>query len=156
MNKNLPENVFKVLEKLAEKTEVPKENLLNVYMKDIKDVKTALAEMVDNSEGYLSAILGIDLGEGEPIEVMYFFSIQALVVVIRILIAKEEATIPSVCDIIPGAESFERELSEMLGITITDIPNPDKLYLPEDWPADVYPLRKDFNDLEMNKENVAS
>jgi Ni,Fe-hydrogenase III component G len=48
-------------------------------------------------------------------------------------------------EIIPSAESFERELSEMLGITIAGLRTPDHLYLPDDWPPAIYPLRKDID-----------
>jgi Ni,Fe-hydrogenase III component G len=47
--------------------------------------------------------------------------------------------------VIPGAESFERELHEMFGIEITGLHTPDRLYLPDDWPDGVYPMRKDFD-----------
>ena len=43
-----------------------------------------------------------------------------------------------------GATFFERELSEMFGITVVGTPNPDRLFLPDDWPTDAPPLRKDF------------
>jgi Ni,Fe-hydrogenase III component G len=33
----------------------------------------------------------------------------------------------------------------MFGITVVDLPNPDKLYLPEDWPDHEFPLRKDWD-----------
>jgi Ni,Fe-hydrogenase III component G len=33
----------------------------------------------------------------------------------------------------------------MFGITVTGLRNPERLYLPEDWPVEVYPLRKDFD-----------
>jgi Ni,Fe-hydrogenase III component G len=47
--------------------------------------------------------------------------------------------------VVPGAEVFERELREMFGIEITGLHTPDRLYLPDDWPAGVYPMRKDFD-----------
>ena len=34
---------------------------------------------------------------------------------------------------------------EMFGVTVVDTPNPDRLFLPDEWPAGVYPLRKDFS-----------
>ena len=52
--------------------------------------------------------------------------------------------VPSVCAIIPSASFFERELIEMFGITVDGTPNRDRLFLPDDWPQGVYPLRKDF------------
>ncbi|MBK8901102.1 MAG: nickel-dependent hydrogenase large subunit [Anaerolineaceae bacterium] len=33
----------------------------------------------------------------------------------------------------------------MFGITVTDTPHTEHLFLPDDWPAEVYPLRKDFD-----------
>jgi Ni,Fe-hydrogenase III component G len=47
--------------------------------------------------------------------------------------------------IIPGAEVFERELREMFGITVLGLPTTEHLYLPDDWPALTYPLRKEFD-----------
>jgi Ni,Fe-hydrogenase III component G len=32
----------------------------------------------------------------------------------------------------------------MLGLTVTGTPDPSRLFLPDDWPDGVYPLRKDF------------
>ena len=49
-------------------------------------------------------------------------------------------------------EPFERELSEMFGVTVVGIPNPERLYLPDDWPEGVYPLRKDFERRALNEE----
>jgi Ni,Fe-hydrogenase III component G len=52
--------------------------------------------------------------------------------------------IPTVCNLIPSAIFFERELIEMFGITVEGTPNTDHLFLPDEWPEGVYPLRKDF------------
>ena len=32
----------------------------------------------------------------------------------------------------------------MFGITVMGTPNPDRLFLPDQWPTDAPPLRKDF------------
>jgi len=53
-------------------------------------------------------------------------------------------SIPSVCSICPGATFFERELGEMFGIHVIGTPNPDRLFLPDQWPTNAPPLRKDF------------
>jgi formate hydrogenlyase subunit 5 len=67
------------------------------------------------------------------------------VVTLRLRLPHEAAVVPSLTGLIPSAESFERELSEMFGVTVTGLPNPEHLYLPDNWPAGVYPLRKDFD-----------
>jgi Ni,Fe-hydrogenase III component G len=52
--------------------------------------------------------------------------------------------VPSICGVIPSAGFFERELGEMLGVTVDGIPDASRLFLPDDWPDGVYPLRKEF------------
>ena len=96
--------------------------------------------------GYLAAITGLDLGveEGEC-ELLYHFCTAAAIVTLRLRVPYEGGIVPSLCSIIPSAEIFEREVAEMFGITFQGLRNPDHLYLPEDWPEKVYPLRKDFD-----------
>jgi Ni,Fe-hydrogenase III component G len=49
---------------------------------------------------------------------------------------------------VPTATLYERELQEMFGFVIEETPVPDRLVLPDDWPAGVYPLRKSFSRLK--------
>lgn len=96
--------------------------------------------------GYLAAIVGLDLGpEADEMEVLYHFCPGDAVISLRVRVPRQGAVLPSLSDVIPSAEVFERELSEMFGIKINGLRNPDRLYLPDDWPAGVYPLRKDFD-----------
>lgn len=55
-----------------------------------------------------------------------------------------QASIPSFTDIIPGAGWAEREVYDMIGVEPVGHPDPRRLVLPDDWPNNVYPLRKDF------------
>jgi Ni,Fe-hydrogenase III component G len=57
--------------------------------------------------------------------------------------------VKSVCSIYPSATLAERELMEMFGIIIEDTPNKDRLLISDDWPAGVFPLRKDFHPEEL-------
>jgi Ni,Fe-hydrogenase III component G len=96
--------------------------------------------------GYLSAITGLDPGvETGQLEALYHFCAGAAVITLRVRVPREGGMLPSLCEIIPSAEVFERELSEMFGVTVTGLRAPDRLYLPEDWPDAVYPLRKDVD-----------
>lgn len=52
--------------------------------------------------------------------------------------------IPSFTPLVPGANWAEREVRDMLGIEPTGHPDPRRLVLPDDWPANVHPLRRDF------------
>jgi Ni,Fe-hydrogenase III component G len=95
--------------------------------------------------GYLAAITGLDKGKDKgQIEVLYQFCSGPTVLTLRVLVPRDAAVVPSVCGVIPSASFLERELMEMLGVQAEGTPNTSRLYLPDEWPAGVYPLRKDF------------
>jgi NADH-quinone oxidoreductase subunit D len=107
-------------------------------------LRTATRALIQAHWGYLSAITGLDLGvEAGLLEALYHFCSGAAIVTLRVRMPREAARLPSVCPIIPSASLYERELIEMFGILIEDTPNPERLFLPDDWPEGVYPLRKD-------------
>ena len=98
----------------------------------------AVSALIDSGWGYLASIIGVDLGvEAGQFEVLYVFCAGAAVLVLTVQIPRETAVIPSVCGIIPSASIHERELMEMFGITVEDTPNPNHLFLPDDWPQGV-------------------
>ncbi len=104
----------------------------------------AVAALQGARWGYLSAMTGLDLPATGEFEVLYHFCAGAAIVTLRVRAPKADATVPSICGLIPSASFFERELSEMFGITVAGTPNPARLFLPDDWPEGVFPLRKDF------------
>ena len=114
----------------------------------------AVKILSDAKWGYLSAITGLDKpapvpAEGEKagenhMEILYHFCEGPAITTLRLTIPYSKPVIPTVCDILPMATLYEREIIEMFGITIEGTPNTDKLLLPDDWPDGVYPLRKEF------------
>lgn len=91
---------------------------------------------------HLGTISGVDLGD--HFEVIYHLSSDAVTVSVRILTPRSDPKIPSVCGVIPGAILYERELQDMFGLVVENIPDPRPLLLADDWPAGEYPLRKDW------------
>jgi NADH-quinone oxidoreductase subunit C len=61
---------------------------------------------------------------------------------IRVPVDEDEPEVPSLTDLWPGANYFEREVHDMFGIRFAGHPNLAPILLPDDW--DVNPLRKDF------------
>jgi Ni,Fe-hydrogenase III large subunit len=51
--------------------------------------------------------------------------------------------VPSVTNIIPGANWHEREVYDLLGVKADGHPDPRRLVVSDDWPEDVFPLRKE-------------
>jgi Ni,Fe-hydrogenase III component G len=123
----------------------PEPNRLDVNLKSPEDLLPIVVALRVKRLGFLSAITGLDAGsETGLLEVLYHFCAAAAVITLRIKLPRNNAVVQSLCEIIPSAETFERELSEMFGVEITGLTNPEYLYLPDDWPEGIYPLRKDF------------
>lgn len=51
--------------------------------------------------------------------------------------------VESITPLIAGADWSEREMYDMLGVIPDGHPDPRRLVLPDDWPADLHPLRRD-------------
>jgi NADH-quinone oxidoreductase subunit C len=66
-----------------------------------------------------------------------------LVVSLKTKISKTDPRIDSVSDVYIVAELYEREVYDILGVKFEGHPNLSRLILPEDWPEDLHPLRKD-------------
>lgn len=135
-----------VVEGWVWKTETaqPEPNRLDVTLATKDDLIPIAVALRVKRLGYLSAITGLDLGlEADQLEVLYHFCTRAAIVTLRVRLPRQEASIPSLCGIIPSAEAFERELCEMFGVKVTGLPEPHRLYLPDDWSEGTYPLRKD-------------
>ena len=134
----------KLLLQWSQETTTPEPNRLDVVI-DATDLLAAVQAMHKANWGYLATITGIDLGiEAGQIELLYHFCSGAAVVTLRVRTPRDDAFVPSIYEIIPSVSFYERELIEMLGVTIVNTPSTQRLFLPDDWPAGVYPLRKDF------------
>jgi Ni,Fe-hydrogenase III component G len=85
------------------------------------------------------------------LEALYQFVEGPNVGTLRVRVPYHNPTLPSLCGVIPSATLYERELIEMLGFYIPESPDQTHLILPEEWPAGVFPLRKDFQGLHPGK-----
>lgn len=124
----------------------PEANRLDAKLRSPGDLLPIVAALRVKRLGYLAAITGLDLGaEAGEIEVLYHFCVGSAVITLRVRLPREGASVPTLSEIIPSAEPYERELSEMLGVEVKGLRTPEHLYLPDDWPETTYPLRKDFD-----------
>jgi Ni,Fe-hydrogenase III component G len=124
----------------------PEANRLDIQLRNPADLTAVVTTLHAKRLGYLAAITGLDLGpESNELEALYHFCAGEAILTLRIRLNREETAVPSLSELIPSAEPFERELREMYGITIEGLQSPDYLYLPDDWPAGVFPMRQDFD-----------
>lgn len=104
----------------------------------LRDAAVAVREKLGIS--HLSTIVGEDMRDHFLLS--YPFSREA-VVILQVKIDRDKAEVPSLAPVVPGCLVYERELKDLLGITPVGHPDLRRQVLPEDWPAGVYPLRKD-------------
>jgi NADH:ubiquinone oxidoreductase subunit C len=62
----------------------------------------------------------------------------------------ENPQVESITPMIPGAEWIEREMHDLEGIDFKNHPCLERLILADDWPEEVHPLRKDWNNEKEN------
>ena len=104
--------------------------------------------------GWLSTVVGSD---ERPLNghfaIYYVLSVEGdegetekCFVVIRALIPPHQPEFPAVSPRVPAAVWYEREVRDMFGIQPVGMQDKRRLVLPDDWPSDLHPLRKDAMD----------
>lgn len=137
----------------------PETNRLDVTIAP-ENLKPAVSALLASRWGYFAALTGLDVppsGEGETakegmVECLYHFCEGSAVTTLRISVPYSRAVLDSICDLIPSATLYERELLEMFGVDLTGTPSRERLLLADDWPDGVYPLRKSFTGLVVSNE----
>ncbi len=115
-----------------------------------KDLVKTLHEEVDFL--HVSVISSVDMGE--MIEVIYHFCVyygkpsSECVINIKVELPKDDLKIPTITDIIPGALFSELDNQEMMGIEFVGVPEEGPLFLPDEFPSDFYPWRKDDKSID--------
>ncbi|MCJ7506268.1 NADH-quinone oxidoreductase subunit C [Candidatus Bathyarchaeota archaeon] len=106
----------------------------------------SLTEVVTHvaQKGYrhVSTITGLDLGQA--IGVIYHLVEGSVVLSLKTNVPKTDPKLPTIVNIILGAELYEREIHDMFGVVFEGHPDLSPLILPEKWPNGLYPLRKEW------------
>jgi ech hydrogenase subunit E len=139
-----------------------------------QDILPAVTALTAARWGYLSAITGLDHGSGArsatdsgsgaaapadsgapadsaaapgagTIEVLYHFVQGATVLTFRVTLQRDAPAVPSISAVVPSALIYERELAETFGINVVGIPDKRRQFLSDDWPENLFPMRKDFS-----------
>ena len=115
--------------------------------------RAAISLLLNNVEDTeLSTITGVDLEK--EIELNYHMACDGTVT-LKNRISREKPVTQTITDILPGANLYEREVFDLLGVIFEGHPNLQRLMLPESWPQGDYPLRRDWK-LPVIPENKSS
>ena len=99
---------------------------------------------------HLSCITGMDL-EGGNLAVIYHFEANAVTVNVKVVTPTSKPEVDSIVPLIPGAEIYEREVFDMIGVIFKGHPNLKRLLLHEGFPKGVHPLRKSWKSPREDK-----
>ncbi|MDD5015094.1 MAG: NADH-quinone oxidoreductase subunit C [Atribacterota bacterium] len=131
------------------KTAGLKKNSYNLIWLEIKpkDFKEAVKLLYTIQFPHFAIISDNDTGE--EVKLTYHFSLyygersKEISLNLATSLPKNNLKIPSITDLIPGAQTSEREMKEMMGVTFEDLPDLPNVFLPIGFTKGVYPLRKD-------------
>jgi Ni,Fe-hydrogenase III large subunit/Ni,Fe-hydrogenase III component G len=106
--------------------------------------------------GWLSVVVGND---ERPLNgsfgVYYVLSMEGAekcYIVVHGVVPADTLEFPSVTPKVPAAVWGEREIRDMFGLHPVGLPDERRLVLPDDWPDDLFPLRKDAMDYRLRPE----
>jgi NADH:ubiquinone oxidoreductase subunit C len=130
---SLSDDKFKIQRKRRITVETGREDFEDVLKFSINELEFVI----------LCAITGLD--EIERFSVIYHIAkIDGVILNIKVAVPKTDAVIRTVTPYFSAADIYEREIADLLGIRIDGLPSGNRYPLPDDWPADEYPLRKDW------------
>ena len=115
-----------------------------VPREQIVDAVTAIHKEFDTR--YICVISARDAGD--DIELVYPIALEKeeRLIVLKTLVPKSDPNIDTITTVMPGADLYEREAFEMLGVNFTGHPNMKILFLPDTWGNKGNPYRKDWVD----------
>ena len=112
------------------------------YARTISEkLRTVIQHLKDQGFVHITTITAVDYPENY--EMVYHMRNMGFSLNLKVAVPKDDPKVPSITDIIEGANLFEREANDLMGIFPEGHPNPARLILDYDWPEGLYPLRKE-------------
>lgn len=137
LRKKFPEEIIKIEEKVKKQ----------IFVTIKREAVRSLANHLFNE---LKARFVINVGNDlTPTSgkfcILHIFSLDAdkIFITLKAYLDPAEPDIDSITPLIPGANWGEREFRDLIGVSPKEHPDPRRLILADDWPDNVYPLRKD-------------
>ncbi|OIQ59442.1 NADH-quinone oxidoreductase subunit C [Neomoorella thermoacetica] len=144
---------------LEESSQAPDQITVTVKLNDLPGI---VEELYYRHNGWLSTMLGNDERELNGCFALYYvLSMEGnsnkrenTWITVKALVPEKEPQFPSVTPRVPAAVWYEREVRDMFGLEPVGIPDARRLVLPDDWPDNLHPLRKDAMDYRYRPEPV--
>ena len=147
MEKNIPEIVRDRFGAAIRETVTPNDRRVYITV-DKTEIPAVCRFLHHELGGRLCIATGTDTRSGVEILYHFMFPAEHLVMTMKTLLSKPAPEIESVGSFYPAAVWIEREIHDLLGVVFRNHPDPRRILMADDWPEDVYPLRRDFTGLE--------
>lgn len=150
MEKEIVEGLKSFLRENLVNVTIPRKRRIFVYIREhvLREAVNYLVKVLGFK--HLSTITGVDLST--EIEVIYHLAYEGSIMLsLSFTVSKENPNAPTITDLIPGAVLYEREVHDLLGVKFEGHPDLSPLILPEEWPSDVYPLRKEYKPAKLKE-----
>ncbi|MDD5005438.1 MAG: NADH-quinone oxidoreductase subunit C [Candidatus Omnitrophica bacterium] len=127
------ENIIKIQRPRRMSAEIDYNNFTEILDYAVKQLKFI----------HLCTITGLD--EQDKLGFIYHLAQDSGVLFnLKTSVFKQNPEIKSVMPYFAGAEIYERELVDLLGVKVEGLPVGNRYPLTDDWPTDQFPLRKDW------------
>lgn len=123
------------------------------YTVDKHKLGEVISILKENDARFITMV-GTDERANENYFGLYYvfaFDQTAELVTIHIDIEEEDSSFPSVTNLLPNCNWYEREVHDLLGLIPEGHPQLAALILHDDWPEGAYPLRKDYSLEQMQR-----
>ena len=161
---NIPEKVSKFLEELRKefKDKILSVKILTPTRAEVKIARNSHKQIIKwlrnrfAESSYLVTINTVDYIDRGNFELQYEIQLAEddlkLHLTLKMDIPRANPEVETITDVVPGALLYECENYEMFGVRFVGHPALGKVFLPEDWPDNVYPLRKEVKLIKKIKK----
>ena len=127
---------------VASVTESPHKT--GVSLETTKNELMKLIEYILTHTEYTHLITITCIDHGDEIELCYHLTNGPFIITLRTKLPYSDLIIPTITDLSPGASLYEREIHDLFGVIFEGHPNLTPLLLPDNWPKNIHPLRKEW------------
>ena len=133
----------KIKQKLGKLVEIAEHNPKRYYIKVAPaNLREVVRYIFKDLGARLCTASAVDTRAGFEVNYHFAFDLESLICTLKVVAPRENPTVDSIHEIVPGAEWIEFEMNELMGVSFKGNPRTKPLLLADDWPEGVYPLRK--------------
>ena len=142
-------NLHRIREKFNDdliRTDIPADNRLILWVKP-EAVKNVAKFIFRDLDARYCVSIGMDDREhsgGFLVAHDFALDKENLIISVIVPVDGKEPEIQSISEEVPAANWSEREMQDLLGIKQIGCPNSKRFVLPDGWPENMHPLRKDI------------